>query len=67
MDKPEGNRPPERFSRKLENNIKIKFKEIERYSVHWCVLFQNGNNFWDLMKAKMNLMFPRKVGNFFTI
>ena len=64
---PEGTRPSERFRRKLENNIKINFKEIEPDSVHWCVLFQNKNKFWEIVNAIMNLTFARNVGKFFSI
>ena len=67
VENPVEERPVEGFRRKLENNIKINFKEIELDIVYWCVLFQNGNKFWDLVNVIMNLMLARKVGNFFTI
>lgn len=67
MEKPEEKRPPERFWRKLHDETKINFKTTELDSVHWCVLFQNGNKCRDLVNAIINLMVARKAGNFFTI
>jgi hypothetical protein len=59
--KPKGQRPLGRLIHRLEDNIKMHFKEIEWVGVELIYLAQVRDN-W---RAVVNLRVPQNAGNFF--
>jgi hypothetical protein len=54
----EGKIPLGRPSRRWEDNIKMDFQEVGRGVMDWIELAQNGDRWWVLVNAVMNLRVP---------
>jgi len=58
MGKPEENGPFAKPTSRWENYINIDCQEIGWEGVNWTALAQNGDKWWALVKAVMNLRVP---------
>jgi hypothetical protein len=66
VGKPEGKRPLERSRRRMEDNIKIDFKEVGYGDMDWIELTQDRDGWWALVDAVMNLRVQQNSENFLT-
>jgi len=58
VGKPEGKRPLGRPRRRWEDNIKIDLQEVGCGGMDWIGLAQEGDRWWALVNAVMNLQVP---------
>jgi hypothetical protein len=58
VGKPEGKRPLRKPRYRLEDNIKMDFREIVWDGVDWIHMAQDRNQWWDLVNRVMNLRVP---------
>jgi hypothetical protein len=58
VGKPGGKRPLWRLRRRLEDNIKMGFRETGSGGIDWIDLAQNKDPQRDLMKTVMNFRLP---------
>jgi len=66
MVQPEGKRPLGRCRCRWEDNIKIDLQEVGCGGMDWIDLAQDGDGWWALVNAAMNLQVPQNVGNLTT-
>jgi hypothetical protein len=55
LGKPEGKRPLGRSRFRWEDNIEMDLQEVGCGVMDWIVLAQDGNRWWALVNAVMNL------------
>jgi len=64
--KPEGKRLLGRPRHRWEDTIKMDIQEVEWGVMDWIDLAQDGNSWWALANAVINLRVPQNAGNFLT-
>jgi len=58
VGKPEGKRPPGRFRRGWEDNIRMDVKKIQWEGLDWIHLARDREKLWALVHTVMNLRVP---------
>ena len=66
VGKPEGKRPLGRPRRRRVDNIRMDLQEVGCGYMDWIGLAQDGDRWWTLVSAVMNLRVPWNAGNFLT-